>query len=103
HDALHGARRMTAELAVLTLAERLRRRRADDRRNRRRRALDGHRRDAPDIAFVAQLVAADGYRALHAGGATEHSRAHAIGMQRHMRAAGDEAGRQARIDPEPPT
>ena len=99
HRALRGARRMAAEDAVLALAQRLGRRHVRRRRNRRGRALDGHWRDAPDVAFVSQLIAAHGDRALHAGGVAEHARAHVIGMERHLRTAGDEAGRQARIDP----
>jgi hypothetical protein len=91
--SLRGARRMAAELAALALAERFRRRHVRRRRNRRGGALDGDRRNAPDIAFLVQFVAAHGHRALHAGGRAKDTRAHVIGMQRHVRAAGDKAWR----------
>ena len=101
--ALRGARRMAAEPPVLALGERLRRGRRGGRLDRRGATLHGYRRGAPDLALDAQVLLTHDHRALHAGGGAEHARAHLVGVQRHMRAAGDEARRQARIDPEPAT
>ena len=100
--ALHRAQRMATELPVFTLAERLRRARRGGRLDRRGGGLHGNRRNTPDRAFGAQVIPVHGQRALHTRRGAEHARAHIVGVQRHVRAAGDESGREARIDPEPP-
>ena len=82
-----------------TLAERLRRARRGGRLDRCGGGLHGNRRNAPDRAFGAQVVPVHGQRALHTRGGAEHARAHIVGVQRYVRAAGDESGREARIDP----